>query len=397
VNITVCPELQNATFTDGQPFDGLGRPQCDVHLELSIYPNKVDVHNGWITNDIPKCEINAKNFPNNKSTLECIKKLTQDDSITKVVWIIHGYYSDSTAQWLHDMKNNIQLHDNRHGKVAVILVDWGDFWFNIIDWVGPYIESAQDTQYVGYGLAIIADAIKKGFKRKIYFHCIGHSLGAHICGFAGKQLKRLSHDKIKFDRITGLDPAGPIFCEPFHDAFSPHHDFGPPEGSQNCIDSKYRLSDKDADIVDIIHTDGQQYMDGQPQFGTMKPLGTVDFYAGKTPLFGFEQPGCEGGDMFYGGCSHTKSYQYFTRSVINETLFPLISNCQNGYPRPSNCKIIENKKYPEFDLIHRSSQPLPGMGYWVDENAKGIYTIDVTGYCIAIGDAQGCGNTTFVY
>ena len=37
-------------------------------------------------------------------------------------------------------------------------------------------------------------------------HCIGHSLGAHVCGFLSNKLET-SRGK-RMERITGLDPAG---------------------------------------------------------------------------------------------------------------------------------------------------------------------------------------------
>lgn len=40
-------------------------------------------------------------------------------------------------------------------------------------------------------------------------HMICHSLGAHVCGQAGRSVRKLTGIKIK--RITALDPAAPFF------------------------------------------------------------------------------------------------------------------------------------------------------------------------------------------
>lgn len=92
-------------------------------------------------------------------------------------------------------------------------------------------------------------------------HLIGHSLGSHVVGFAGKKFKELTGDKIRL--ITALDPAGPEFEVPLRDKNS-------------------RLSDNDANIVEVVHTNiGFN--------GFAKPLGTIDFYVNGG---GPSQPGC---------------------------------------------------------------------------------------------------------
>ena len=84
------------------------------------------------------------------------------------------------------------------------------------------------------------------------------------------------------DRISGLDPAGPLFC----------NDVPYPFDLLN-VTSASRLGPNDADYVDVIHTDGHaRYLGYIPQYGTMDRLGTIDFYPGTNGNYGHDQPGC---------------------------------------------------------------------------------------------------------
>lgn len=71
------------------------------------------------------------------------------------------------------------------------------------------------------------------------FHIIGHSLGAHIAGYAGEKL--ISLDNGKLGRITALDPAQPLFQD---------------------MPEFVRLDPGDAEFVDVIHTDAKSILMG---------------------------------------------------------------------------------------------------------------------------------------
>lgn len=95
-------------------------------------------------------------------------------------------------------------------------------------------------------------------------HIVGHSFGAHVAGFAGKQVFKQLNRRI--GRITTVDPAR----RPFENSL--------------ITKSRERLFYDDAEVVVGVHTDAGFR-------GFVGPVGTIDFYpnGGKAP-----QPGCEG-------------------------------------------------------------------------------------------------------
>ena len=212
------------------------------------------------------------------------------DASAPVKFIIHGFMQNGFHKWIIEMKDAILSVDD----VNVIAVDWSNG--NGL----PYTQATANTQIVGAEIAKLVNTfINTMGVNAADVHLIGHSLGAHISGYAGSRIKGLG-------RITGLDPAGPYF------------DFTEPV---------VRLDPTDAEFVEAIHTDGTATL--EIGLGMMQRVGHVDYY----PNGGKNQPNCPEvpgkiiGAIFNGlawnmagiedttACSHSAAITYFTESI----------------------------------------------------------------------------------
>lgn len=132
--------------------------------------------------------------------------------------------------------------------------------------------------------------------------CVGHSLGAHISGFVGRNLNQINSTYV-LGNIIALDPAGPLFGN-VNQLLS---------SLLNTDTYQTRVSKNDAKFVTCWHTNNL--------------------------LFGSNYlPNCHLDVLFDGGsiqnhciislkvdCSHGASVQYLTNSLNNST-------CYKGYP-----------------------------------------------------------------
>jgi pancreatic triacylglycerol lipase len=106
---------------------------------------------------------------------------------------------------------------------------------------------------------------------------VGHSLGSHVAGFAGK------HTQGRINTIFGTDPGGPLF---------------------SMDEPDERLDAADAQYVECIVTNGGNA-------GLMGHSGTATFF----PNGGSLQPGC--GVDAVGACSHERSNLFMAESVTS--------------------------------------------------------------------------------
>ncbi|XP_043495335.1 phospholipase A1 [Polistes fuscatus] len=218
----------------------------------------------------------------------------------QVAFLIHGFLSTGNNENFVAMAKALIEKDN----FLVMSVDWKkgacNGFASTKDALG-YSEAVGNTRHVGKFVADFTKILVERYKVPMSnIRLIGHSLGAHTSGFAGKEVQKLKLGKYK--EIIGLDPAGPYFHR------------------NKCPD---RLCETDAEYVQAIHT--------SIILGVYYNVGTVDFYVN----YGKHQPGCNDPS-----CSHTKAVKYLTECIKQECC--LIGTPWNSYlstPKPiSQCK-----------------------------------------------------------
>ncbi|CAG4937089.1 unnamed protein product [Colias eurytheme] len=244
--------------------------------------------------------------------------------------IVHGFGSNCDNVWVYEMRSALMAVE----ECNVICVDWegGASMPN-------YLRAAANTRLVGKQLAMLLQGLAEHIDVRFEdIHLIGFSLGAHVAGFAGSELKNIS-------RITGLDPAGPLF---------------------EFQDPRARLDKNDAKFVDVIHSNGETLILGG--LGAAQPLGHVDFY----PNGGRVQHGCS--NLFVGAvsdlvlpwaaasaegrslCNHRRAYKFFTDSVSPKCHFP-------AFPCTNYDTFLEGRCFP-----CNSERRCGNMGYYADRS-----------------------------
>uniref|UniRef100_A0A8C8SGH1 Triacylglycerol lipase n=1 Tax=Pelusios castaneus TaxID=367368 RepID=A0A8C8SGH1_9SAUR len=255
---------------------------------------------------------------NNSQVISAIKPSTIEDShfssYRKTHFIVHGFDSSAKFAWVVQMCVRLVKVEDAN----CIAVDWADGARD------RYINAVNNVRVVGAEIAYFINTLKKMFQYSpSHIHIIGHSLGAHAAGDAGRRIRGIR-------RITGLDPAGPFF-----------------EGTPPIV----RLDPSDARFVDVIH-----------RFGMVNTTGHLDFY----PNGGSIMPGCnelvipetkkelQALSNYLPTCDHSRSHQFYFHSILHPNGFL-------GYP----CRTYEFFQSGTCFPCPREGCPM--MGHYADQ------------------------------
>ncbi|CAB3260702.1 unnamed protein product [Arctia plantaginis] len=186
------------------------------------------------------------------------------------VVIVHGWLSNQQT----DINPTIRNAYLGQGETNVIVLDWRRLALS------DYVTAANGVPAVGRGLGQFINFLSSVTGANLNtFHLVGFSLGAHLVGNAGRELRG------RVARVTALDPAGPLW---------------------NL--NRNRVSSDDGVYVEAIHTDGGYTVGG---LGIGRNVANADFY----PNGGISMPGC-----LTNICNHNNAWRYFASTVTRNHL-----------------------------------------------------------------------------
>ncbi|XP_042859663.1 pancreatic triacylglycerol lipase-like [Penaeus japonicus] len=187
--------------------------------------------------------------------------------------VYHGFWGTANRKFLKISNSSVISVDYR----TLVVSPWYNYAVENVYRVSNYTAAMLEWMHENAGF------------RAENAHFVGHSLGAHTAGLTAKYFTVGT-----VARVTGLDPAGPLFYDK------------PPDR---------RLDRSDATFVDVMHANGGSLVQGC--IAMNQSLGHVDFY----PNGGMHQPGCSIGDPvsnwmdLFADCSHMRAASLWVESI----------------------------------------------------------------------------------
>lgn len=198
------------------------------------------------------------------------------DRSRPTVILLHGYMGHPKKPWIESMA----LRTHQFFDANVCIVDWATL--AALELNLSVAKLKEVGQRIGECLCGLVDARQESELQRVSL--IGYGLGAHLAGCVGKNFNG------RLGRIFGLDPL--VEC------------------SEELLSAGFRLSSRDARLVQVAHTSIGTY-------GAYRPSGHQDFYfnnGGRSP-----QPGCSRLPTYQQtACSHFRAVEYLFHSM-NET------------------------------------------------------------------------------
>ena len=250
----VCYDGGVGCFSDDPPFDNFPLPEDPVELQ-------------------PKYLLLRKN-----QTLQVIERCDQLDT-NELVVATHGFSGnyENTYYWNSKITDGIfKVRPNAN----VLFIDWER---------GAQFGSGKSIYHQpASNVRVVAKIVSLWLQENPLFdstkaHCIGFSLGAHICGVTAKRLGT------KWGRLSAIDPAGPAFIKD---------------------DPVARVDISDGIVVDVMHVSW---------ISLGRQIGHKDFYVNNARV----QPGCLSRrkrglldnvfDIF--GCSHYRAALLYSETI----------------------------------------------------------------------------------